>query len=311
MERSQFYYSNGKLLITAEYLVLKGALSLGVPTQYGQSLAVHPNSDDGLTWQAYENDIDWLNFKLFRDEIQGSDHDLSEEKKFITELLKQAQLMNPDFLNCTNFRLETHLNFRRDWGLGSSSTLINNIAQWAKVDAFDLLGKVSKASGYDIACAQSNTPILFQRVNNNIWSEACIFSPKFKDQIYFLYLGKKQKSEEEVKRFLSQDGSYKREIQEISSLSLHLLDTESVLDFDKIIGEHEAIISNLLGLPSIKKLAFADFEGSIKSLGAWGGDFAMVRSNWDKNAIASYFKSKGLSTLIPWGNMVLEDEVEL
>ncbi|MRT92456.1 GYDIA family GHMP kinase [Ancylomarina sp. 16SWW S1-10-2] len=311
MEQKQFYYSNGKLLITAEYLVLKGALSLGVPTQYGQSLAVHPNSDEGLIWQAYENDAEWLNFKLSQEEIVGGNQNISDEKKFIAELLKQVLSMNPDFLNGTNFRLETHLNFNRDWGLGSSSTLINNIAQWAKVDAFDLLGKVSKASGYDIACAQSNTPILFQRVNNKIWTEACIFSPKFKDQIYFLYLGKKQKSEDEVKRFLAQDRDYTREIQEISSLSLNLLDAVLASDFDKIIDEHEAIISSLLGLSSIKKLAFSDFEGSIKSLGAWGGDFAMVRSDWDKNTLTNYFKSKSLNTLIPWGNMVLEDEVDL
>ena len=311
MDRTQFFYSNGKLLITAEYLVLKGALSLGVPTQYGQSLAVHPNADKGLIWQAYENDIEWLNFKLSSEEILKASENLSEEKRFIAELLKQALSMNPDFLNGANFKLETHLNFKRDWGLGSSSTLINNIAQWAKVDAFDLLAKVSKASGYDIACAQSNTPILFQRVKDKIWTEACIFSPEFKDQIYFLYLGKKQKSEDEVKRFLAQDRDYTREIQEISSLSLHLLDTESSIDFDKIIGEHEAITSNLLGLPSIKKLAFSDFEGSIKSLGAWGGDFAMVRSDWDRKTLTNYFKSKGLNALIPWDNMVLEDESDL
>ena len=30
------YYSCGKLLITAEYLVLKGAKGLAMPTKYGQ-----------------------------------------------------------------------------------------------------------------------------------------------------------------------------------------------------------------------------------------------------------------------------------
>ena len=291
--------------------MLKGALALGIPTLYGQSLAVHPNADEGLTWQAFENDKEWLNFKLSLKEVLEPNKAISEEKKFIAELLKQATLMNPYFLNGANFKLETHLNFSRDWGLGSSSTLINNIAQWANVDAFDLLAKVSKASGYDIACAQSNTPVLFQKVNNRIWTEECIFSPGFKNQIYFLYLGKKQKSEDELRRFLAHNRDYTLEIQEISSLSLHLLDVESAIDFDKIIGEHEAITSNLLGIESIKKMVFFDFEGSIKSLGAWGGDFAMVRSDWDKKTLTNYFKSKGLNTLISWENMVLEDEVDL
>ncbi|RXQ92953.1 GHMP kinase [Ancylomarina salipaludis] len=311
MDQAQYFYSNGKLLITAEYLVLKGALSLAIPTQYGQSLAVYPQSDEGLTWQAFENENQWLNFYFSVDEILNSENDISVEKAFILELLRQAMILNPDFLKKSQFKLETRLNFNRNWGLGSSSTLINNLAQWAQVDAFDLLAKVSKASGYDIACAQNDTPILFQRSKNRIWHEACMFSPEFKEQIYFLYLGKKQKSENEVKRFLKQEKDFSSEIQEISALSLHLLDAEKAKDFDKIIEEHEAITSNLLGIPALKQKAFSDFEGSIKSLGAWGGDFAMIRSDWDKRRLTNYFESKGLETLIPWENMVLEDENEV
>jgi len=311
LEQAQFFYSNGKLLITAEYLVLKGALSLAVPTQYGQSLAVYPKAEEGLLWQAYENEKQWLNFQLSLDEITNPTEDLPAEKSFIAELLNKALVLNPNLINGSSFRIETHLNFNRDWGLGSSSTLINNVAQWAQVDAFELLSRVSKGSGYDVACAQNDTPILFQRLKNRTWIEACIFSPEFKDQIYFLYLGKKQKTENEVKRFLAEKKDYSQDIQEISNLSLHLLDADSAIDFDEIIVEHEAITSNILGIPSIKKLAFSDFEGSIKSLGAWGGDFAMIRSDWDIKTLTNYFRLKGLSTLIPWDNMILEDEGDL
>ena len=310
MEQAQFFYSNGKLLITAEYLVLKGALSLAVPTQYGQSLAVYPKAGEGLIWQAFENEKQWLDFQLSLDEITNPTQELPAEKTFIAELLNQALILNPNLIN-GSARFETHLNFNKNWGLGSSSTLINNVAQWAQIDVFDLLSRVSKGSGNDVACAQNDTPILFQRLKNKIWTEACIFSPEFKDQIYFLYLGKKQKTENEVRRFLSQEKDYSSEIQDISSLSLNLLDVESEIDFDKIIEEHEAIISNILGIPSIKKLAFSDFEGSMKSLGAWGGDFAMIRSDWDKKTLTNYFRLKGLNTLIPWDNMVLEDESDL
>ena len=308
MDQAQYFYSNGKLLITAEYLVLKGALSLAIPTQYGQSLAVYSKADEGFTWQAFENENEWLNFHFSIDEILSSKNDVPVEKAFVVELLRQAVALNPNFLRETRYRLQTRLNFNRNWGLGSSSTLINNVAQWAQVDAFNFLARVSKASGYDIACAQNDTPILFQRVNNKISYEACMFSPEFKEQIYFIYLGKKQKSEKEVKRFLEQERDFSREVQEISALSLHLLDAEKARDFDKIIEEHEAITSNLLGIPALKQNAFSDFEGSIKSLGAWGGDFAMIRSDWDKKRLTNYFESKGLETLIPWDNMVLEDE---
>jgi len=33
-------YSNGKLLLTGEYLVLEGATALAVPTKFGQDLKV-------------------------------------------------------------------------------------------------------------------------------------------------------------------------------------------------------------------------------------------------------------------------------
>ena len=47
------------------------------------------------------------------------------------------------------------MNFDKNWGLGSSSTLINNISSWAKINPYDLLWSISKGSGYDIASGQS------------------------------------------------------------------------------------------------------------------------------------------------------------
>jgi len=311
LDQAQFYYSNGKLLITAEYLVLKGAQALAVPTQFGQSLTVYPNDKEELNWQAYEHDKLWLNIDLSLDQILSPKSVTIPEKAFIAELLNQAIALNPRFCDALHHRVETHLDFNRHWGLGSSSTLINNVAKWAQVDAFDLLARVSQGSGYDIACAQNNTPILFQKTGNKSRIQTCLFSPEFKDQIYFLYLGKKQKSEKEVKRFLAQGKDFKQEIQAVSDLSLQLLESHSASDFDKIITEHERITSGLLGLPCLKQQAFTDFQGSLKSLGAWGGDFAMLRSDWDKRTIQNYFESKALNTLIPWENMVLEVNLDL
>ena len=37
---TQTFYSNGKLLITGEYVVLDGAKALALPTKFGQSLLV-------------------------------------------------------------------------------------------------------------------------------------------------------------------------------------------------------------------------------------------------------------------------------
>ena len=69
-----------------------------------------------------------------------------------------------------------------------SSTLINNIAQWLQIDAFELLRKSFGGSGYDIACAQNNTPITYSIVNRIPKVEQLTFEPEFAKNIYFVYL---------------------------------------------------------------------------------------------------------------------------
>ena len=63
----QTFYSNGKLLITGEYVVLDGALSLALPTKYGQSLIVESINDQKLVWKSFDEKEDvWLRFLLMR-----------------------------------------------------------------------------------------------------------------------------------------------------------------------------------------------------------------------------------------------------
>jgi hypothetical protein len=52
----QTFYSNGKLLITAEYVVLDGAIALALPTKFGQNLTVEPAHDKGIQWTSYDAD---------------------------------------------------------------------------------------------------------------------------------------------------------------------------------------------------------------------------------------------------------------
>jgi hypothetical protein len=56
--------------------------------------------------------------------------------------LHEAYKLNPDFItNSNGYIITTELGFL-SWGLGTSSTLINNIAQWLQIDAFTLLKTV-------------------------------------------------------------------------------------------------------------------------------------------------------------------------
>ena len=44
------FRSHGKLLLTGEYVVLDGALSLAIPTVFGQDLKVENNTFGELHW---------------------------------------------------------------------------------------------------------------------------------------------------------------------------------------------------------------------------------------------------------------------
>ena len=142
--QNQTFYSNGKLLLTGEYVVLDGAKALAVPTRLGQNLIVKKGNNQQINWISFDSDESiW-----FQDSITFSDIKnkyLSENnhsvKNTLIEILHQAFIQNPHFLNEEGYEIETHLTFPRIWGLGTSSTLINNIGQWLQIDAFELLSK--------------------------------------------------------------------------------------------------------------------------------------------------------------------------
>lgn len=297
------FYSNGKLLITGEYLVLDGALSLAVPTKYGQSLTVKPSNKKELHWKSLdEKGVVWLETQLPAQSInQYSTNDATT--KTLLKILAEAQKLNPTFLTSTpGFLVETKLGFPRNWGLGSSSTLINNIAQWAGVDAFQLLWNSFSGSGYDIACARHNKPILYQLKNKKPQVQEVNFSPPFKESIFFIHLNQKQNSREGISAYKNSTGNKQKAISEVSEITQGMLACTQRDDFSSLIERHEMLIAEVIGLQPVKQALFHDFYGGIKSLGAWGGDFIMAIG--DENTPA-YFNKKGYHTVIPYIDMVL------
>lgn len=307
------FYSNGKLLITGEYLVLDRAKSLALPTKFGQDLIVEKIKEPQLIWGSFTNiGVCWFEavFDLpklrlvsctFNSDKEGSAEFIAET---LLEILEEAKRMNPSFLETENgFLVKTHLTFPRSWGLGSSSTLINSIAKWAKVDAFKLLWNSFKGSGYDIACAQNDTPIFYQIEDKKPVVEQVKFNPIFKENIFFVHLNQKQDSKEGIAKFRESGANYQKEIQRISDISDEFLHVKSVQDFNQLIVEHEKIIASIIKLKPVKEKLFLDYNlGEIKSLGAWGGDFVMVTGD---DRTQQYFKNKGFETIFPYSKIIL------
>lgn len=292
------FKSNGKLLLTGEYVVLDGALSLALPTHLGQSLVVKPSQEKGIFWQSFTNEgAIWFEERLFT----GSQNPVAQT---LEKILNEAKTLNPDFLIDTyGFSIETHLDFPQNWGLGSSSTLINNIAQWAKVSPFELLFKSFGGSGYDIACAGANSPLIYQLINSKTKSYPIYFNPDFSHSLFFIHLNKKQNSREGIARYRQFKKSKMALILQITEITEEMLRQPTFTDFCLLLERHETLISECISLPKVKDLYFSDFQGSIKSLGAWGGDFILAVG--ESEYIRNYFISKGFETIIPFEKLIL------
>lgn len=299
------FYSNGKLLITGEYLVLDGAKALALPTKFGQYLRVSSGTADVISWKSYDQDGSlW-----FEDDIHFSDiknktvfdaaHGI---KNTLIEILHQAYLQNSDFLaKGKGHIITTQLTFPRFWGLGTSSTLINNIAQWLQIDAFELLRKSFGGSGYDIACAQNDTPVLYCLENDKPKVEPINFKPSFTDKLYFVYLNQKQNSKTAITAYYNKQPQIAKTVERINTLTNVLLHTEDCYSFSEVLNHHEVIMSHVLEMQTVKEALFPDFGGTLKSLGAWGGDFILAVS--DENP-APYFQTKGYFIVIPYQEMI-------
>ena len=301
----QTFYSNGKLLITGEYLVLDGAKGLALPTKYGQYLKVTSGELGKIQWASFDSDNSiWFEETFsFNEIINFNVTDKLSERETLIKILHEAHLLNTGLLNSSiGFTVSTVLTFPKLWGLGTSSTLINNIAQWFQIDAFELLKNSFGGSGYDIACAQNNSPILYQLINGLPMVEKVNFNPNFTDCIYFVYLNKKQSSKTAIDNYYKNQKNLEANLPLINEITMAVLNSNFMAEFNTLLNKHEGIMSPILELPAIKGGLFADFDGSIKSLGAWGGDFVMVVS---KNNPTSYFENKGFKTIVPYKDMIL------
>lgn len=301
----QTFYSNGKLLLTSEYVVLDGAKAIALPSKFGQSLTIESGSPNEIQWTSYDDDGSfWLEETFSFDTIINQVFSENQPvKNMLITILHEAYRLNPNYLkNTEGYTITTKLTFPKSWGLGTSSTLINNIAQWLEIDAYTLLSRTFLGSGYDIACAQNNSPITYQLVKEKPIVNLVDFKPACASNIYFLYLNQKQNSQNAVKAYRSKSNDLKSLIPVFNELSDDILEHNDFESLQQTFQQHEKLMSQILELPTIQEALFADFDGTMKSLGAWGGDFALVLSRKDPS---QYFIEKGYETLLTYQDMIL------
>ena len=294
--------SPGKLLITSEYFVLKGALALAIPTKFNQTLEFIANHSNKLIWEAYdEKNLIWFNCEFGLPDLEIIKNK-NETTKVLQSILLSAKKLNSHFLNeFSGGLIKTNLDFPNNWGLGSSSTLINNISNWANINPYELLWSNFKGSGYDIACAKSKDPILYKLKYNKPTIKKVYFKPVFFQNLFFIHLNKKQNSNKQINLFYENQLENNDLINVFSQLTMEFINSKTLIDFQNCIIKHESILSKYLEIIPIKENLFKDYDGEIKSLGAWGGDFILAAGPLSS---PEYFKNKGFRTVLKYNEML-------
>lgn len=304
------FYSKGKLLLTGEYVVLDGAKALALPTKKGQSLLVKTNNTGVFSWTSFDcHQQIWYSTQTNTSQFFLSTPPKGNSKfdETLFKILWVALQTNPNFLNKElGYQINTYLEFERLWGLGTSSTLINNIANWAKINPYKLLNNSFGGSGYDIAAAEATTPIFYQRntdSNHPTVTNVPAFNPPFKDQLFFIYLEEKKDSKEAIKNYRAQSKErLASTIEKINHITEQISMCSNFSEFEKLLIEHEKTIASILNCSTIQQDRFNDFKGVVKSLGGWGGDFVLATGNLSD---MKYFSLKGYQTIVPYNEMII------
>ncbi|MCK5072643.1 MAG: hypothetical protein KAQ98_04400 [Bacteriovoracaceae bacterium] len=306
-----FCYGRGKLLLSGEYFVLDGARALALPVSVGQSLSVRyvPSFNPVLYWKSFDSDDNlWFQTSFEFWHFDCLEENPDKEVLFLQKILRQARKQNSHFLRDeVDVFVETRLEFPLDWGLGSSSTLIHNVANWAYISPFELLFNVYGGSGYDVAVAQSECPIVYEKDGSvPKWSLGS-FDPPFRNNLYFVHLDRKQNSMDAIEHYNCKKPHDKKIIEALSGITEKMEKANTLFEFECMMKEHEEIISKTLELQRARDKFFSDYWGEIKSLGAWGGDFVLASSDRNFEETRKYFAGKGFNVVIPYEQLVLNN----
>jgi mevalonate kinase len=310
LENLTEWRANGKLLLTGEYFVLDGVPALAVPTKLGQSFTVDvlpKGPEHDLYWLAYDKNGDRWFSRAF-DQVEWAQPQVHNEDSAarILQILHAAESLNT---GCTKrirgVEFRSRLEFERKWGLGSSSTLIAAVAYWLEVNPYELLERTFGGSGYDLACAIAQGPILYERNGSDPKVADLNWKPEWVKQTHFVYRNQKQNSREGIRAYRAAAVS-EREKKAIGEITSALLDpTLHLRAAAQLLRQHETLVAETLGMQPIQEELFPDFPGQLKSLGAWGGDFIWALSEESPEKVRAYFNERGYETVINYEDMVL------
>lgn len=301
------FHAHGKLLLSAEYMVLFGSKALALPLNQGQTLErIRSDNRGAFSWSAYFGDERWF-YAWFDPQnlgvLETSDMD---KATWLQEIIRACIGEMPAFQqDLFNWDVVTRLDFPPSYGFGSSSTLIALLAEWAEINPLDLHSRISGGSGFDVACAVAEGPIIYYLRDGSPHYRHVPFRPGFSRHLYFVWLGKKQPTASHLREVEGRINPDYETIHHFSELTGQMCDAATLDEFKALMEEHEERLSAILGMEPVSS-RFDGLPGCIKSLGAWGGDFAMIATEEDQDTLEDYLKHQGIRVVYNYNDIVYD-----
>ena len=115
-----------------------------------------------------------------------------------------------------------------------------------------------------------------------------------------VYLNQKQDSREGIKAFRTREKSLDLK-NEFSEITRKVKRCDDLNEFSELMLLHESMLSSFLNVKTVKQKFFEEAPVFVKSLGAWGGDFALSAKFGDYK---NYFMEKGFSKILNYNDLV-------
>lgn len=297
-------------MLAGEYAVLSGVEALALPVRAGQWQHVWEMPAKGvskLVWQSKDVDGNvWFECRVDTDIMHISETNNQVYADTLLRLLMHIKDQKAELFLHKNIRIETECEFDRSFGLGSSSTLVCNLAKWSGVDAQELQQRVFGGSGYDVAVGNLGRPLVYWLENNESNWSSWQLPADFTQNWYLAFPGEKQNSRESlssVKTQLEKMSSDIALLQQMNACIQAIKTPRSLPMLEAMLEMWQALLSQRLDLPRpYETLGVSPVKGGLcKYLGAWGGDVLLINLTF-LQANETAFENM---ELVPWNEFVI------
>lgn len=272
-------------MLAGEYAVMCGVEALALPVRAGQWQHVWEMPAKGvskLVWQSKDADGSvWFECRVDTDIMHVSETTSETYSDTLLRLLFCIKEQKPELFLHKNIRIETECEFNRSFGLGSSSTLVCNLAKWSGVNAHLLQERAFGGSGYDVAVGNLGRPLVYWLENNESNWSSWQLHPDFTDDWYLAFPGEKQNSRDSlagVKAQLDKMSNDVALLQQMNACIQAIKSPRSLPMLEAMLEMWQALLSQRLDLPRpYETLGLSPVKGGLcKYLGAWGGDVLLI-----------------------------------